>query len=66
MFERIVAAVDADPERSERVAGTTLELARAFASRVLVVHGSRVSDVVLGGVASRILHQATCPVLLVR
>lgn len=146
MFERIVAAVDADPERAGRVGSAAGELARAFRSHVLVVHvrelertpaavgvaragavapvlpgdddgggalvddivarlsgvglnvegrvhpasgstsrelldvaaafdarlivvgdrGARVSDVVLGGVASRILHQAACPVLLVR
>ena len=36
MFERIVAAIDRDPGRSARVIEATMELARAFASSVLV------------------------------
>lgn len=147
MFERIVAAVDSDADRSGKVGRAAAELASAFHSSVLVVHvreverqaavmatgrpgalqpalhleteeearelvdgvvdslrargitvegrlhpgmgstakelaeiaelfdasvvivgdrGSRVTDIVLGSVASKILHLATCPVLLVR
>jgi nucleotide-binding universal stress UspA family protein len=148
MFERIVAAIDSDPERGAKVVAAAQELAQKFGSRVLVVHvreverppatvgmarpsalppvlhveseeearalvdaaverlrnagvgaqgqvghgaagstarelleiaqsydatlivvgdrGSRVSDVLLGGVAHRIVHLATCPILLVR
>lgn len=148
MFERIVAAIDSDPERAGKVVETTRELARALDSRVMVVHvrelerpaamvgtarpsalppalhleseedaralvddavgtlqragvradgrighgaegstarelldmarsyradlivvgdrGSRVTDVLLGGVANRIAHLADCPVMLVR
>jgi universal stress protein A len=149
MFERIVAAIDNDPERSVKVVETAKELAQRFSSRVLVAHvreverpaamvagparasalppalhveseeaareiveaaverlrragvqasgevgpgaadstarelldiaqafnatlivvgdrGSRVADVLLGGVANRIVHLAGCPVLLVR
>ena len=148
MFERIVAAIDSDPERGAKVEAAARELAQKFGSRVLVVHvreverpaamvglarpsalppvlhveseedaralvdaavkrlrnagvqaegqvghgaadstarellaiaqsfgatlivvgdrGSRVSDVLLGSVANRIVHLAACPVLLVR
>jgi nucleotide-binding universal stress UspA family protein len=38
MFERIVAAIDADQERSSKVVDAALQLARAFGSQVLVVH----------------------------
>jgi nucleotide-binding universal stress UspA family protein len=38
MFERIVAAIDSDPERSVTVTEATKELAKAFESSVLVVH----------------------------
>jgi nucleotide-binding universal stress UspA family protein len=38
MFEKIVAAVDTDPERSSRVLQATRELALAMHSSVLVVH----------------------------
>jgi nucleotide-binding universal stress UspA family protein len=38
MFERIVSAIDSDPVRSVRVTDATREVAKAFASRVLVVH----------------------------
>jgi universal stress protein A len=38
MFERIVAAIDSDPERSSKVIQATKELARAFGSSVLVAH----------------------------
>jgi nucleotide-binding universal stress UspA family protein len=38
MFERIVAAIDSDPERSVKVIQATKELARAFGSSVLVAH----------------------------
>ena len=149
MFERIVAAVDNDPERSAKVVEATRELAQKFQSEVVVAHvreverpvtmvaatarpgalppalhleseeeaqrlvddavarlrgvgvravgevgpgaagstarellgiaqahnstlivvgdrDSRVTDVLLGGVAHRIVHLAACPVLLVR
>ena len=38
MFERIVAAVDLDPERSTKVVDAAQEIARAFNSNVLVAH----------------------------
>ncbi len=38
MFERIVAAVDSDPERSTKVVEASRELASAFGSEVLVAH----------------------------
>jgi nucleotide-binding universal stress UspA family protein len=147
MFERIIAAIDSDPERSARVVEAAQELAQKFSSRVVVAHvreverpaaiigtarpgalppalhfeseeearalvdaavarlqsvgvradgqigvgagstarellaiaqshdatlivvgdrGSRVSDLLLGSVAHRIVHLADCPVLLVR
>jgi nucleotide-binding universal stress UspA family protein len=148
MFERLVAAIDGDPERSTRVLDAAAELGRGLGSHVLVVHvreverpapmvasaarpgalppvvhleseedarrlvdagverlrsagvraegrlgpgegstarelldiaqsfgcsvivvgdrGSRVTDLLLGSVAHRIVHLATCPVLLVR
>ena len=148
MFERIVAAIERDPERSARVMEAVKELAQKFSSEVLVAHvreverpaamvaptakagaippalhfeseeearalvdaavdrlrgagvradgqigvgagstarellaiaqsfgatlivvgdrGSRVTDVLLGSVAYRIVHRAECPVLLVR
>ncbi len=148
MFERIVAAIDSDPERSTKVVATAQELALKFHSTVIVAHvreverpsamvaaagrpgalppsvhveseedaatlvdgavtrlrdagikangqigpgagstarelldiarangstliivgdrDSRVSDVLLGGVAHKIAHLADCPVLLVR
>jgi nucleotide-binding universal stress UspA family protein len=149
MFERIVAAIDYDPERSARVVQAAQELAQKFSSEVVVAHvrdverpqtlvaptarpgalqpvvhfeseeearalvdaavtrlrgagvradgqiapgttgstarellavaqsrgatlivvgdrDSRVTDVLLGGVAHRIVHLAACPVLLVR
>jgi nucleotide-binding universal stress UspA family protein len=148
MFERIVAAIDSDPERSARVVEAAQELAQKFSSEVVVAHvreverpaamvaptarpgalppalhfeseeearalvdaavarlqsagvradgqigvgagstarellaiaqshgatlivvgdrGSRVSDLLLGSVAHRIVHLADCPVLLVR
>jgi len=149
MFERIVAAIDSDPERSVRVVEAAKELAQKFSSEVVVAHvreverpaamvaptarpgalppvvhveseeearalvdaavtrlqsagiradgqiapgttgstarellaiaqahdatlivvgdrGSRVTDVLLGSVAYRIVHRAECPVLLVR
>ncbi len=148
MFERIVAAIDSDPERSTKVVAAAQELALKFHSTVLVAHvreverpaamvaatarpsalppsvhveseedaaalvdgavtrlrdagikangqigpgagstarelldiarangstliivgdrDSRVSDVLLGGVAHKIAHLADCPVLLVR
>lgn len=45
-----------------------LDIARAFRANLIVVgdRDSRVSDVILGGVAHRIVHLADCPVLLVR
>jgi nucleotide-binding universal stress UspA family protein len=38
MFERIVAAIDSDPERSSKVVEAAKELASAHGSQVLVVH----------------------------
>ena len=38
MFERIVAAIDSDPERGAKVVAAAQELAQKFGSRVLVVH----------------------------
>ena len=38
MFERIVAAIDSDPERGARVVAAAHELAQKFGFRVLVVH----------------------------
>jgi nucleotide-binding universal stress UspA family protein len=149
MFERIVAAIDSDPERSARVVEAAKELAQKFGSEVVIAHvrdverptamvaptarpgalppvvhleseeearalvdaavarlrhvgvradgqiapgttgstarellaiaqshgatlivvgdrGSRVTDVLLGSVAYRVVHRAECPVLLVR
>jgi nucleotide-binding universal stress UspA family protein len=45
-----------------------LEIAAAFGANLIVVgdRGSNVSDLLLGGVAHRIVHLAECPVLLVR
>ena len=45
-----------------------LAIARAHRASLIVVgdRNSRVSDVLLGGVAHRIVHLADCPVLLVR
>ena len=54
------------------MAGSTarelLAIAQSFGATLIVVgdRGSRVSDVLLGGVAHRIVHLAACPVLLVR
>jgi universal stress protein A len=38
MFERILAAIDSDPERSTRVVAAAQELAQAFSSQVVVAH----------------------------
>ena len=38
MFERIVAAIDSDPERSTKVVEAARELAQKFHSTVLVAH----------------------------
>ncbi len=38
MFERIVAAIDSDPERSTKVVAAARELAQKFHSPVLVAH----------------------------
>ena len=45
-----------------------LEIAQAFNAALIVVgdRGAHVSDLLLGGVAHRIVHLAQCPVLLVR
>jgi nucleotide-binding universal stress UspA family protein len=45
-----------------------LDIARAHDANLIVVgdRDSRVTDVILGGVAHRIVHLADCPVLLVR
>lgn len=45
-----------------------LDIARAFGAGLIIVgdRDSRLTDVVLGGVAHRIVHLAGCPVLLVR
>jgi nucleotide-binding universal stress UspA family protein len=38
MFEKIVAAIDSDPDRTAKVVGTAGELAKLASSEVLVVH----------------------------
>lgn len=38
MFEKIVAAIDSDPDRAGHVVSRAGELARAFNSEVLIVH----------------------------
>ena len=38
MFEKLVAAIDSDPDRSVRVIAAAAEMARAFSSEVLVAH----------------------------
>jgi len=45
-----------------------LDIAEGFGANVIIVgdRDSRVSDLILGGVAHRIVHLAACPVLLVR
>jgi len=45
-----------------------LAIARAFGADLILVgdRDSRITDVILGGVAHRIVHLADCPVLLVR
>ncbi|TMC05387.1 MAG: universal stress protein [Chloroflexi bacterium] len=45
-----------------------LNLADEFGANVIVVgsHGSQVAQILLGSVAYRIVHQAACPVLVVR
>ncbi|GAC1326106.1 MAG: universal stress protein [Chloroflexota bacterium] len=45
-----------------------LDIARTHGANLIVVgdRNSRVTDVLLGGVANRIVHLADCPVLLVR
>ena len=66
------AGVRAAGQVGHGVAGSTarelLEIAQSFGATLIVVgdRGSRVSDVLLGGVAHRIVHLAACPVLLVR
>lgn len=53
---------------TDSTAREVLEMARAYGATLIVVgdRGSRVADVLLGGVANRIVHLADCPVLLVR
>jgi nucleotide-binding universal stress UspA family protein len=66
------AGVRATGQVGHGVVGSTarelLEIAQAYGATLIVVgdRGSRVSDVLLGGVAHRIVHLAACPVLLVR
>ena len=45
-----------------------LELADEFDADTIVVgsHGSQMTQILLGSVAYRVVHQATCPVLVVR
>jgi nucleotide-binding universal stress UspA family protein len=45
-----------------------LDIARRFGATVIVVgdRGSHLSDLLLGSVANRIVHLASCPVLLAR
>ena len=66
------AGVVAQGQVGHGAAGSTarelLEIAQSYGATLIVVgdRGSRVSDVLLGGVAHRIVHLAACPVLLVR
>ena len=66
------AGVGAQGQVGHGVAGSTardlLEIAQSFGATLIVVgdRGSRVTDVLLGSVAYRIVHRAECPVLLVR
>jgi universal stress protein A len=67
---------DAGVEAKGRVVGAgygatakeLLQLAEEHRADVIVVgsHGSPVAQILLGSVAYRIVHQATCPVLVVR
>jgi len=66
------AGINAEGEIGPGAAGSTarelLEIAQARRSTLIVVgdRGARVTDVLLGGVAHRIVNLADCPVLLVR
>ena len=66
------AGVQAEGQVGHGAADSTarelLEIAQAYGATLIVVgdRGSRVSDMLLGGVAHRIVHLAACPVLLVR
>lgn len=66
------AGVQADGEVGPGATGSTardlLQIAQSYDATLIVVgdRGSHVSDVLLGGVANRIVHLAGCPVLLVR
>ena len=64
--------VQADGQIAPGTTGSTarelLALAQSHGATLIVVgdRGSRVTDVLLGSVAYRIVHRAECPVLLVR
>ncbi len=64
--------VEADGQVGAGAAGSTahelLEIAGAHGDDLIVVgdRDSRVTDILLGGVAHKIVHLAACPVLLVR
>jgi nucleotide-binding universal stress UspA family protein len=65
------AGVDAKGEVVSAWGATARELlkiADTFRADTIVVghHGSQVAQILLGSVAYRIVHQATCPVLVVR
>jgi nucleotide-binding universal stress UspA family protein len=66
------AGVRADGQIGTGATGSTarelLAIAQASGATLIVVgdRGSRVTDVLLGSVAYRIVHRAECPVLLVR
>ena len=66
------AGVRADGRIGTGATGSTarelLAIAQAFGATLIVVgdRGSRVTDVLLGSVAYKIVHRAACPVLLIR
>jgi nucleotide-binding universal stress UspA family protein len=64
----VVAQGQVQPGGTGSTAQELLEIARAQNATLIVVgdRNSRVSDVLLGGVAHRIVHLAPCSVLLVR
>ena len=65
------AGIDASGQVGEGIGSTArelLDIAQAYRATLIIVgdRNSRVTDLLLGGVAHRIVHLAECPVLLVR